>query len=85
VDVLARAESVAILQTRVTVLSGADADRLAAELGDLPLAIAQAAGFMADTGMAADEFLVCCGPGPGSCWPRGRRGLTLGRWRPPPV
>ena len=58
VDVLARAESVAILQTRVTVLSGADADRLAAELGDLPLAVAQAAGFMADTGMTADEFLV---------------------------
>ena len=58
VDVLARAESVAILQTRVAALSGADADRLAAELGDLPLAIAQAAGFMADTGMAADEFLV---------------------------
>ena len=57
VDVLARAESVAILQARVTVLSGADADRLAAELGDLPLAIAQAAGFMADTGIAADEFL----------------------------
>jgi len=57
VDVLARAESVAILQTRVTGLSGAGADRLAAELGDLPLAIAQAAGFMADTGMAADEFL----------------------------
>jgi transcriptional regulator with XRE-family HTH domain len=58
IDVLARAESVAILQARVTVLSGADADRLAGELGDLPLAIAQAAGFMADTGMAAGEFLV---------------------------
>ena len=58
VDVLARAESVAILQTRVTALSGTDADKLAAELGDLPLAIAQAAGFMADTGMTADEFLV---------------------------
>ena len=57
IDVLARAESVAILQTRVTVLSGADADRLAAELGDLPLAIAQAAGFMAGTGMTAGEFL----------------------------
>ena len=56
-DVLARAESVAILRARVTVLSGADADRLATDLGDLPLAIAQAAGFMADTGMAADEFL----------------------------
>ncbi len=58
VDVLPRAESVAILHTRVAVLSGADADRLAAELGDLPLAIAQAAGFMADTGMTAEEFLV---------------------------
>jgi transcriptional regulator with XRE-family HTH domain len=58
VDVLARAESVAILQNRVAALSGADADRLAAELGDLPLAIAQAAGFMADTGMTTDEFLM---------------------------
>jgi NB-ARC domain len=58
VDVLTRAESVAILQARVTELSGADADKLAAELGDLPLAIAQAAGFMAGTGMTADEFLV---------------------------
>jgi transcriptional regulator with XRE-family HTH domain len=58
IDVLARAESVAILQNRVTALSGADADRLAAELGDLPLAIAQAAGFMADTGMTPDEFLL---------------------------
>src|SRR5690242_10508105 len=58
VDVLARAESAAILQARVTVLSGADADKLAAELGDLPLAIAQAAGFMAGTGMTAAEFLV---------------------------
>jgi transcriptional regulator with XRE-family HTH domain len=58
VDVLARAESVAILQTRVAALSGADAGRLAAELGDLPLAIAQAAGFMADTGMTPDEFLI---------------------------
>ena len=57
VDVLARAESVAILQGRVTGLNVADADRLAAELGDLPLAIAQAAGFMADAGMATDEFL----------------------------
>jgi transcriptional regulator with XRE-family HTH domain len=56
VDVLARAESVAILQARVTALSGADADRLAGELGDLPLAIAQAAAFMAGTGMTADEF-----------------------------
>ena len=57
VDVLDRPESVAILQHRVTGLGAADADRLAAELGDLPLAIAQAAGFMADTGMPAEEYL----------------------------
>ena len=57
VDVLARPESVAILQARVTRLSAADADRLAAELGDLPLALAQAAGFMAETGTAAGEYL----------------------------
>jgi hypothetical protein len=57
VDVLARAESVAILQDRVAGLGAADADRLAAELGDLPLAVAQAAGFMAETGMTAVEYL----------------------------
>jgi hypothetical protein len=57
VDVLARAESVAILRDRVAGLADADADRLAAELGDLPLAIAQAAGFMAETGMPAGEYL----------------------------
>jgi hypothetical protein len=57
VDVLARAESVALLHARVTGLSGADADRLAAELGDLPLALAQAAAFMAGTGMTAGEYL----------------------------
>jgi tetratricopeptide (TPR) repeat protein len=57
VDVLARAESVAILQERVAGLGTADADRLAAELGDLPLAVAQAAGFMAETGMPAAQYL----------------------------
>ena len=57
VDVLARAESVAILQDRVPGLSAGDAGRLADQLGDLPLAIAQAAGFMAETGMPAAEYL----------------------------
>jgi transcriptional regulator with XRE-family HTH domain len=61
VDVLARAESVAILQARAGVLSEAEAGKLAAELGDLPLALAQAAGFMADTAMRAEEFLVLLG------------------------
>ena len=57
VDVLARAESVTILQGRVARISDADADILADQLGDLPLAIAQAAGFMADTGMSANQYL----------------------------
>jgi hypothetical protein len=57
VDVLARAESVAILADRVAGLGAADADRLATQLGDLPLGIAQAAGFMAETGMPAAVYL----------------------------
>jgi len=57
VDVLARAESVAILADRVSGLEAADADRLAAELGDLPLAVAQTAGFMAETGTSAPQCL----------------------------
>ena len=61
VDVLARPESVAILQRGVAGLADADADRLAARLGDLPLAIAQAAGFMAETGMPAAEYLELLG------------------------
>ena len=57
VDVLARPESVAILQGRVTGLTEGDADRLAHQLGDLPLAVAQAAGFMAETGVTAAQYL----------------------------
>ena len=71
VDVLARAESVALLQDRMAGLGAADADRLADQLGDLPLAVAQAAGFMAETGMpaarvpgpAADPGREAAGPG----------------------
>ena len=58
VDVLARAESVAILRDRVRGLDMADADRLASSLGDLPLAIAQAAGYLAETGMPGAQYMV---------------------------
>jgi tetratricopeptide (TPR) repeat protein len=74
VDVLARAESVAILQARVTGLTWADANRLAAELGDLPLAIAQAAGFMAETGMAPAEYLDLLQTRAGQLLDQGSRG-----------
>jgi DNA-binding CsgD family transcriptional regulator/transcriptional regulator with XRE-family HTH domain len=57
VDVLPRAESIEMLRRRVPRLTEADADRLAAGLGDLPLAIAQAAGFIADTGTPASQYL----------------------------
>ena len=57
VDVLARAESVAILQNRVSELAEADAGQVAQALGDLPLALAQAAGYMAGTGTPAGEYL----------------------------
>jgi hypothetical protein len=57
VDVLARAESVALLRGRVTGVGVADADRLADHLGDLPLAVAQAAGFMAETGTPAGQYM----------------------------
>jgi DNA-binding CsgD family transcriptional regulator/transcriptional regulator with XRE-family HTH domain len=57
VDVLPRAESIEMLRRRVPGLTEADAGRLAAQLGDLPLAIAQAAGFIADTGTSASQYL----------------------------
>ena len=57
VDVLARPESVAILQRRVPRLSTSDADLVAGALGDFPLALAQAANHMATTGMPAAEYV----------------------------
>ena len=57
VDVLARAESVAVLVGRVPGLADADASQVAAAAGDLPLALAQAAGYMASTGTPAGEYV----------------------------
>jgi tetratricopeptide (TPR) repeat protein len=57
VDVLARPESVAILQGRVPGLGESDASELADALGDLPLAVAQTGGFMAETAMPVAEYL----------------------------
>ena len=57
VDVLARTESVAILRARVAGLTSTDAGQLAKELGDLPLGVAQAAGYLVETGMPAGRYL----------------------------
>jgi transcriptional regulator with XRE-family HTH domain len=56
-DVLTRAESIEMLQHRAPGLTTAGAAGLAAALGDLPLAIAQASGFMASTGTSASQYL----------------------------
>ncbi|MEV4761138.1 FxSxx-COOH system tetratricopeptide repeat protein [Micromonospora chokoriensis] len=57
VNIFERAESVLLLQRRIPRLPPKDADRLAEALGDLPLAVAQAATVMTETGMPTNEFL----------------------------
>ncbi|MER5268409.1 FxSxx-COOH system tetratricopeptide repeat protein [Actinosynnema sp. NPDC002837] len=57
VNVFQRAESVQLLRRRDPELGEEDADRLAQALGDLPLAIAQAAAWRVETGMPAAEYL----------------------------
>jgi tetratricopeptide (TPR) repeat protein len=57
VDVFARAESIALLRRQLPTLTNADADRLAGELDDLPLAVAQAAVLLAETGMPVTDYL----------------------------
>jgi hypothetical protein len=58
VDVFTRRESTEFLGKRVPRgLSEQDADRLAEQLGDLPLAIEQAGAMLAETGMLVDEYL----------------------------
>src|SRR4051794_20294609 len=57
VDVLARAETVALLHARIPALDEELADQLAAELGDLPLAAAQAAGYLEQTDLPPADYL----------------------------
>ncbi|MEU5697935.1 FxSxx-COOH system tetratricopeptide repeat protein [Streptomyces aurantiacus] len=57
VNVFVREESVELLQKRSPDLSEGDADRLAAALGDLPLAVEQAGAWHAVTGMRVADYL----------------------------
>jgi hypothetical protein len=72
VDVLSRKESAMMLRSRVPGIGGADADRVVAALGDLPLAIAQAAGYMADTGIRAEEYVRLLASRTGEVMDQGR-------------
>jgi hypothetical protein len=57
IDVLTRAETIALLRARIPALDEELADKLAAELGDLPLAAAQAAGYLEQTELPAVDYL----------------------------
>lgn len=58
VDVFNRTESIAFLNKRVLKgLSETDAEALASELGDLPLALEQAGALQVETGMSVEEYL----------------------------
>ncbi|NJP23285.1 FxSxx-COOH system tetratricopeptide repeat protein [Microbispora hainanensis] len=57
IDVFTREESLEHLRRRVADLSDEEADRVAAALGDLPLAIEQAGAWLQETGMSVDEYV----------------------------
>ena len=57
VDLLERAETIALLRGRIPDLDEDLADQLAAELGDLPLAAAQAAAYLEQSDLSPDEYL----------------------------
>jgi MinD-like ATPase involved in chromosome partitioning or flagellar assembly len=57
VDVFTREESIAHLRLHVPKLDQMEADRVAAALGDLPLAIEQAGAWLRETGMPAAVYV----------------------------
>ncbi len=58
IDVFSRAESLEFLLRRVPGIEEPDADRLADELGDLPLALEQAGALQAESGMPVQDYLT---------------------------
>jgi tetratricopeptide (TPR) repeat protein len=56
-DTLGRADAVALLRRRAPDLTGDQAGQLAGRLGDLPLALDQAAAYLDQSGMPAGEYL----------------------------
>lgn len=61
VNVFARAESLEFLSRRVPGITDDESNRLAEELGDLPLALEQAGALQAESGMSVDEYLDLLG------------------------
>ncbi|HEX8344460.1 MAG TPA: FxSxx-COOH system tetratricopeptide repeat protein, partial [Actinoplanes sp.] len=57
IEVFARRESITYLRHRVPKLSTEEANRVAEALGDLPIAVAAAGAWLADTGTPVAEYL----------------------------
>ncbi|MCO8269319.1 FxSxx-COOH system tetratricopeptide repeat protein [Actinoplanes sp. TRM 88003] len=57
VEVFNRVESIGLLRARVTGLSAGQAGRVAQAVGDLPLAVDQAATLLADPSLSVDDYL----------------------------
>ncbi|MFI7416210.1 FxSxx-COOH system tetratricopeptide repeat protein [Nonomuraea sp. NPDC049684] len=57
VDVFSRSESISLIKRRSPQIPHEAADSLAEALGDLPLAVEQAAVWLAETGMPAHQYL----------------------------
>lgn len=58
VDVFRRAESVSHLRSRTSALTRDQADQVARALGDLPIAIAAAGAYLAETGAPVENYLT---------------------------
>ena len=58
VDVFDRSESITLLRRRAPQLTDSEAGRIAEALGDLPLALAQAAAYLADTATGVQDYLT---------------------------
>ncbi|MGH3901778.1 MAG: DUF4062 domain-containing protein [Pseudonocardiaceae bacterium] len=84
VDVFDRSDSITLLRRRVPELTDGEAARIAGALGDLPLALAQAGAYLADTATPCRTTSPCWPGGPRSCWPRVRPRPIRCHWRPVP-
>jgi tetratricopeptide (TPR) repeat protein len=58
VDVFDRSESITLLRRRAPQLTDGEAARIAEVLGDLPLALAQAGAYLAETVTGVDDYLI---------------------------
>jgi tetratricopeptide (TPR) repeat protein len=58
VDVFDRDESIELLRRRAPQLTNGEAGQIAVALGDLPLALAQAGAYLADTATGVEEYLA---------------------------